>query len=74
MHVLHAKYPDLVTSAITTPGGSVASSSLPLSQMSELPETPSQLSRPRLREAYQKTQDIWKGQLGKKDSAQISTF
>ncbi|KAJ4180781.1 hypothetical protein NW755_011504, partial [Fusarium falciforme] len=65
---LDAKHPDLVKSAIKTPGGSVASSSLPLSQISELPETPSQLSRPRLWEAYEKTQDIWKGQLGEKDS------
>ncbi|KAL2669944.1 hypothetical protein Neosp_015110 [[Neocosmospora] mangrovei] len=63
IRVLDAKYPDLVKSSIKTPGGSVASSSLPLSQMSELPETPSQLSRPRLWEAYNKTQDIWKGQL-----------
>ncbi|RSM05417.1 hypothetical protein CDV31_009569 [Fusarium ambrosium] len=62
IHALDAKYPDLVKSSIQTPGGSVASS-LPLSQVSELPETPSQLSRPRLWEAYHKTQDIWKGQL-----------
>ncbi|RSL44438.1 hypothetical protein CEP54_014690 [Fusarium duplospermum] len=60
---LDAKYPDIVKTSVPTPGGSVASSSLPLSQMSELPETPSQLSRPRLWEAYHKTQDIWKGQL-----------
>lgn len=65
---LDSKYPDLVKTAIQTPGGSVASSSVPLSQMSELPETPSQLSRPRLWEAYKKTQDIWKGQRGKKFS------
>lgn len=59
VHELIRKYPNLSETAVWIGSDSAASTGVPLSQMSQLPDTLSQVSTSKAWDAYNKTKSSW---------------
>ncbi|EEU33916.1 uncharacterized protein NECHADRAFT_89048 [Fusarium vanettenii 77-13-4] len=71
---LTSKYPDIAIATHFSAGSVSGNSSVALSQISHLPDTPSGLSPNRMWEAYHKTEEMWKNASTPWSSPSVNAF